>query len=257
MKNIPIMYIGAPGIGKTEIIKSKYPYVEVLLLSSKTEEDIEGLPYREEEFEKRTIPPFIQRLQKESIKHEKICLFLDEIDKSRREVSDTLLTLITNPELFNIPNNVEICAAANPPEWGGGDGVSIPMMNRFSIIESKVNIKNFCDFITKKYLEFNPIFINNFTHKITNGEIPILESIGEGFNFRLSCPRSFENAIKIIFSDNEDKELLIRGLLTTNCATGLLSCLEKDLNKENLQNTARKIASISYNKKFTPLTLKK
>jgi hypothetical protein len=52
----PILYVGAPGVGKTAVIRSRYDHCEVLLLSSQTEEDIAGIPYQEGGNEKRTIP---------------------------------------------------------------------------------------------------------------------------------------------------------------------------------------------------------
>jgi hypothetical protein len=257
------MLIGPPGTGKTEITKSKFDYTEVLLLSSQIEEDIAGLVYREGSIEKRTTPQFVKRLQEKCLEHEKVCLFLDEIDKARREVVDTLLTLVTNQELFGIPSKVKIIAAANPPEWGGGDGVSIPMMNRFSIINHTIDILKFTDFIFNKYGNQNTIFINNFISKIENGEIPLLESIGEGFSMRLSSPRSFENSIKVILDNDisiEEKELIIKGMLTTNGASGLISCYIKN-NDDDVQNKARKTSSSSssiYNKlpKILPYRVK-
>jgi hypothetical protein len=66
------------------------------------------------------VPKFIEDLRNSKASNK--CLFLDELDKARREVADTILSLVTSPELFDLPNGVEIIAAANPPEWGGGDG---------------------------------------------------------------------------------------------------------------------------------------
>ncbi len=248
MKKIPILYVGAPGIGKTAKVKSKYDYCEVLLLSSQTEEDIAGIPYQENGLEKRTIPPFVQRLQKAKGSR---CLFLDEIDKARREVADTLLTLITDQEKFGIPEDVEIIAAANPPEWGGGDGVSIPMMNRFSIIESGVDIEGFSNYIIEKYGKND--FILSVLDSLKSGEMPILEIIGEGLNARLTSPRSIDYALSaLLFEKNEEKVI---GLLTPNVASGVMRLYRKENNEETNLDNIQEMARIVSTKKINPIRL--
>lgn len=222
-RNIPVLYVGAPGIGKTATVRAKYDYCEVLLLSSKTEEDIQGLPYREGDRERYTTPQFIERLQnfvKEN-PDKTACLFLDEIDKSRREVADTLLTLITHPQEFGIPECVDIVAAANPPEWGGGDGVSSPMASRFSIIEYTPNITSWLNYMKNKFSHI-PI-IDEFCEAIFNKKTPVIELTGEGLKQRLVCPRTYDLAFECI--GEEDAELKIKGLLNANAASYLLSLL--------------------------------
>jgi hypothetical protein len=231
---IPILYIGAPGIGKTAKIRQQYDHCEILLLSSCCEEDIAGLPYREGDKEKRTMPKFVENIN--TIPENKTCcLFLDELDKSRREVADTLLTLITNPEYFGIKRKIDIVAAANPPEWGGGDGISQAMQSRFSVIESSVDIESFKNWALKKYTDKR---IVKSIEKILKQEIPILEHVGEGYNFRLTCPRTIELAWQALL---EDKKELVFGLLTKNTASGLISCFETQ--EDKTQNIARKIGA--------------
>lgn len=249
--NIPILYVGAPGVGKTATIREKYDYCEVLLLSSQTEEDIAGIPYREGTLEHRTIPPFIQRLQ--SAQGTK-CLFLDEIDKARREVADTLLTLVTHPEQFGIPEGTDIVAAANPPEWGGGDGLSLPMMNRFSIIPFNPDFKAWSEYIIKKFGKLP--FILEVIHKIESRELPFLESNGDGLNWRMTSPRSIDNVLTVCTTENDKDHVhnLVKGLVTPNFASGILLLFTKHFNQEPIdtysekQEFSRSIASKSFNK---------
>ena len=222
---IPRLLVGAPGSGKTATVRASYEYTEVLLLSSCTEEDIAGLPYRDGEHECRTIPTFIERLKKEA-KTKKVCLFLDELDKARREVADTLLTLITHPQEFGIPDGVDIWAAANPPEWGGGDGISQPMLSRFAIINYKPDIEKWVTLTKTKFSELP--FIDTFLEKISIGEIPLMESAGEGLDFRITCPRTWHLALEAVRSNQID---LLPGLLTPNSATGLIACLSQGQNR--------------------------
>ena len=186
-----------------------------MLLSSQTEEDIAGIPYREGSLEKRTIPPFVQRLQAASGTK---CLFLDELDKARREVADTLLSLITHPEMFGIPDGTDIVATANPPEWGGGDGISQPMLNRFSVIEFLPDFDKWAGYIKNKY--GNNDFVKKVIEKIEVGELPFLEANGEGLNWRMTSPRSIDNADSVCLTES-DPTLLVKGLVTPNFASGL------------------------------------
>lgn len=247
--NIPILYVGAPGVGKTATIRKKYDYCEVLLLSSQTEEDIAGIPYREGSLEHRTIPPFIQRLQSATGTK---CLFLDEIDKARREVADTLLTLVTHPEHFGIPEGTDIVAAANPPEWGGGDGLSLPMMNRFSVIPFTPDFSSWSEYIIKKY-GTSP-FISEVIKKIESRELPFLESNGEGLQWRMTSPRSIDYALSICLTKKDNVTELVQGLVTPNFASGILSLFTKHHTHEDrdqysdTEEITRSVASKAFNK---------
>lgn len=242
---IPILYVGAPGTGKTATVQAQYDHCEILLLSSQAEEDIAGIPYRDGLYEKRTIPAYIQRLQQaKGI----TCLFLDELDKARREVADTLLTLITNPCAFGIPEETEIVAAANPPEWGGGDGISQPMLNRFSVINFAPNFDNWKTYMLQKY-GVNE-FLNLMIKKLEVREIPFLEANGEGLNWRMTSPRSLENVIKVCLYETSNIDILIKGLVTPNAASGILELYRKynksqnkDIENSNPQSISRGIGS--------------
>lgn len=238
---IPILYVGAPGIGKTAKVKSQYDHCEILLLSSCCEEDIAGLPYREGSTEKRTIPKFVNNINSVP-KNKTVCLFLDELDKSRREVADTLLTLITNPSHFGIKRPIDIVAAANPVEWGGGDGISQAMQSRFSVIEAYVDKNKWAEWARKSYSQYPKVL--KTIDKILNKEIPIIESNGEGYDLRITCPRTIELAWKAMINGQED---LVYGLLTKNAASGIILAFQEDdtikdkINKAHI--TSRKIGS--------------
>ena len=234
----PILYFGAPGIGKTAKVRSSFDMVEVVLLSAMTEEDIAGLPYREGKYELRTIPSFIRRLQDQP-EDKSICLFLDEIDKARREVADTLLTLITHPASFGLPERVNIIAAANPPEWGGGDGLSQAMMSRFAVIEATPQFVEFESFILNKYEKVR--WVTRLCKMIETGKLPLLEQVGEGFTWRLSCPRTYDLAIQSIIDKQKDE--VIYGLLTPNSASGILSLVRSYKEDDKVQDLARSVAS--------------
>lgn len=236
---IPKLLVGPPGVGKTANVRAQYEYTEVLLLSSCTEEDIAGLPYREGDKERRTVPPFIERIKKEA-KTKKTCLFLDELDKARREVADTLLTLITHPQEFGIPDGVDIIAAANPPDWGGGDGISQPMLTRFAVIDYKPDVQEWTK-LTEKTFKDLP-FITAFVDRISTGEIPLLESNGEGLDFRLTCPRTWFLALEAV---RQGQSELVTGLLTPNSASALMSLTNREDSRiEEVHEISRKHANV-------------
>src|SRR6267142_4440705 len=99
---LPILMIGAPGIGKTARVLQAFDHVEVLLASAMVEEDIAGLPYKDKNgIEHRTVPCAIHNLYLADKEGKTTCLFLDEMDKARRSVADTLLTLVQSRRVGN------------------------------------------------------------------------------------------------------------------------------------------------------------
>ena len=243
---LPILYLGAPGIGKTAIVESKFDHIEKVLLSTKREEDVAGRPYRDGHKERTTMPEMFESLESADKKGMTTCLFLDEIDKARQEVADTLLTLVQSRKIgmWKLPENTKIIAAANPPEWGGGDGVSMAMQSRFSVINFKPDVSLWCEWARKKFKDKR---LHKFISKIESGECPLLETTGEGWTWRLTCPRSLDNAMQAVFMYNGDELLdVISGLLTPNAASCLKWCL--DDNQDLVQEISRSVAVKSNNK---------
>jgi replication-associated recombination protein RarA len=206
--NVPILYVGPPGIGKTAKIKQEADHVEILLLSSMTEEDIAGLPFQTNGLEQRTVPIFIQNIINADKKGLSTILFLDELDKARREVADTLLSLIVCPAQFGIPQRCLIRAAANPPEWGGGTGISDAMLSRFAIVDSMPDPA-----VVEKILsEYDP----RLTQQImkTAEKHGLVHVSGDGYSRRLTCPRTLEMALSLFTTGEPEAKKLIAGLLT-------------------------------------------
>lgn len=242
---VPKLYVGPPGVGKTATILAAYDYCEVALLSTMCEEDISGLPYHTKNVEHRTEPPLFRRLREQAAKGKKTCLFLDEIDKARREVADTLLTLVASRKVgeWALPDSTEIWAAANPPEWGGGDGVSQAMMSRFSIIPYAPKAKEWCEWALNEFEHTE--LIQKITHNILTNRTPLLECNGEGWGWRLTCPRTWELAIRgALGADNhEDRKNIVSGLLTPNAAGSLLACFAQ---AQQGETKARDVASEAF-----------
>lgn len=229
---IPILYVGPPGIGKTAKVLAEFDHVEILLLSACTEEDIAGIPYlldpapgSDRRGEGRTMPAFIQRLREHAAKYStaRRCLFLDEMDKARREVVDTLLSLVQSPALFGLPLDCAIVSAANPPAWGGGDGISPAMASRFAIVDAVPDPVAWATWARSVYAE-HPAILRHIDMTVSR-ESPILEHTGDYaedvYSARLTCPRTIERAWQACIAGRED---LVSGLVTANAATAIIAC---------------------------------
>lgn len=223
LSSLSVLYVGPPGIGKTSIIKQTFEHTEVLLLSSATEEDIAGIPYHKNGIEYRTSPAWVERLKKADKEGKTTCLFLDELDKARREVADTMLTLVVSKEQFGVPSATFLRAAANPPEWGGGDGISDPMISRWSVVPFTMTEERVND-----QLQF---WENRYRNTPAQQCIePLLEIIekqgwvqitGEGLNRRIASPRTITMALDAV-NEGQDVETIVNGLLPSVFVTAFL-----------------------------------
>ncbi|MCL2854297.1 MAG: AAA family ATPase [Defluviitaleaceae bacterium] len=212
-----LMLVGMPGIGKTAIVENIFGDGLVkILVSTMLEEDVGGLPYREGATERRTQPKFLRELEEKARNNQKACLFLDELDKARQEVADTLLTLIQSRKIneWGLPDNCQIVAAANPPEFGGGNGISEPMQSRFSIINWLPDPVKWANWCLEKYPHAADI-----ADAVRNGQIPIYDRVGQGLDTRTTCPRTLEMAILAEDCPLASRVDKIKGLLTPQAAS--------------------------------------
>lgn len=221
--DVPVLLVGAPGVGKTARVKAHFGHAEIVLTSTLVEEDIGGLPYREGAYDYRTIPAIFRRLNEASAAGQTTVLFLDELDKARRSVADTLLTLVASRQVGNakLPDDTCIVAAANPPEFGGGDGISEAMGSRFSIVNYVPDIAAWADWASTQLAGASRAIID----AVRKGKMPIFDITGEGLERRITSPRTLTLALRAIDRlgpDNVAVETLINGLLTPAVASQML-----------------------------------
>lgn len=143
----PTLLLGPPGIGKTARVKAHFGHTEVVPTSGWSDDDINGLPFRDGEEERRTLPPWYTSLVNASHLHDRVCLFFDEIDKTPVSVANTLLTLIESRRHSSIvlPENCAIVAAAN----SRGE-ISQALWERFSKINCTVDFQASLAFLEAK-----------------------------------------------------------------------------------------------------------
>lgn len=251
-KDCPVLFVGAPGIGKTEIIRQSFDYVKIFLASAMVEEDVAGIPYRKGAEEHRTTPEGLRKLIEADAEGKTTCLFFDEIDKARKTVADTLLTLISSRAIGStiLPENTCIVAAANPQEFGGGDGISEAMISRFSVINTQPDANNWA-----KWARNN--LSNKSEHLITaikRGIIPIIDRVGEGLETRLCNPRTLYKSLLILESNKSEevKENLVKGLLPAGIASQLLMMHFGQRSELEKKSTEVVLASLK-KKSFSPL----
>ncbi|MBU6232533.1 MAG: AAA family ATPase [Patescibacteria group bacterium] len=223
---IPVLFTGAPGVGKTEKIRACFDHVEILLLSGESEENIGGLPYRDGAHDYRTIPAMFRRLSDAAAAGKSTALFLDEIDKAERSVADTLLTLVASRQINGnrLPADCAIIGAANPPEWGGGDGLSVPMLNRFAVVEFAPSPPEWGAWAMERHRSPRCAKIIQL---VLSGTIPLLETVGDGMETRTTSPRSLARVMRAVeaVDDADALELIVRGLLTPNAAGKIIAAI--------------------------------
>lgn len=254
---IPVLLVGAPGIGKTAQVKAHFSHAEVMLTSTLVEEDISGLPYREGEYDYRTVPAMFRRLHEADLAGKTTVLFLDELDKARRAVADTLLTLVASRCVGSakLPERTCIVAAANPPEFGGGDGISEAMQSRFSTIDYEPDIEAWCYWANEKFLNESA---KSVIGAVKNGELPIFDLTGTGLDRRISSPRTLTMALHSIEKYGAGKaifELLIRGLLTPSVASQFLHIVSNEKNDVLSKATAMAKRGYVKSKNFSPVRI--
>lgn len=256
--HVPVLFCGPPGIGKTEIIKSHFDYTEVMLVSAMVEEDIAGLPYREGDFDFRTIPAPFFNLAKAHREGKTTCLFLDELDKARRSVADTLLTLVASRKIGRneLPANTVIIAAANPPEFGGGDGIGDAMRSRFSVINAEPDVIRWIEWARKNFNSANAVSIID---NIENGNIPFIDIAGEEMQKRITCPRTLTMIIQYVETGHANQSVvkkLADGLLTANSASRMMLALQASPRDADVVHKSRSIrASVESTNKNGPIRL--
>lgn len=228
--HIPLLLVGPPGIGKTEIVRSNFDYTEVMLASTMVEEDIAGLPYRDGDYDYRTIPAMFRNLSEANLQGKTTCLFLDELDKSRRAVADTLLTLVASRKVGKaaLPVDTVIIAAANPPEFGGGDGISDAMRSRFCVVDAQPCISGWSKWARDS---FKSARSNAVIDAVEMGHIPLVDYAGEEMQKRITCPRTIAMMLRYVESEQEMDDAVLSnltyGLFTQNTASRFMLSIQK------------------------------
>ena len=254
MSGLPLLFVGAPGTGKTAIIQQSFDHAEIILTSTMVEEDMAGLPYRDGAYDFRTIPALFRRLHEADSSGKTTVLFLDELDKARRSVADTLLTLIASRKVgeSSLPERTAIIAAANPPHFGGGDGISDAMISRFTVLDFVPSAQKWCAWARER-------FKSNAAEKIIRavecGELSLIDCAGDGLERRITSPRTLSMALSYIERMGVDDHCaaVFSGLLTAATSSQAFSIVKNIENKVMAKASAVRLRAAKGGNKIEPL----
>lgn len=142
---IPSMMIGAPGVGKSAVIRAlgkKLGYRVIILIGSQMDPtDFSGMPQGREVGKTSEGDPIYGTVnlspiwQIRMLKEKKVILFLDEYSNTPPAIRAGFLTLIQDREFANgqkVPDEAIIIGGMNPPdEAADGSQMDLPTKNRF------------------------------------------------------------------------------------------------------------------------------
>lgn len=153
---MPVMLVGAPGVGKTETFRSiakKMGYSLKTLIGSQLDPtDLAGLPHGEVVGTREDGSPIMGTVnlapawQIFIMKHKKVILFLDEFSNTSSAVRASMLTMLQNREFPNgdvMPRETIIVGAMNPSSQAAdGYELDLPTTNRILFIPWNPSINN-------------------------------------------------------------------------------------------------------------------
>ncbi|CAA9481219.1 MAG: MoxR-like ATPases [uncultured Solirubrobacteraceae bacterium] len=145
---VPVLLWGAPGTGKTSAIKAMSQEMslpcETVIASIREPSDFAGLPVVADGKVVFAPPRWARNLAE----HGRGVLFLDEISTAPPAVQAALLRVVLERVVgdLELPDEVVVIAAANPPEFAaGGWDLSAPLANRFCHLDWPVEAQAFAE----------------------------------------------------------------------------------------------------------------
>jgi len=211
---IPVLLWGRPGVGKSSFIESlaseKWK-VLTIIASIYDPTDFSGLPMMDEGGVKYIAPSWVDELgdADESI------LFLDELSTCPPSVQAALLRVVLERKVGfkEIPQNVRIVAAANPPDlMVGGWELSPPMRNRFVHVNWDISTETYLnalssgwqpgkimDIDAEKHARLLPAWKDKIAAFLKVSS-ELLHGDPSKNDYGYASPRSWDNAIHLLAS---------------------------------------------------------
>ncbi|MEA2111593.1 MAG: MoxR family ATPase [Campylobacterota bacterium] len=203
-EKIPTFVWGAPGIGKSSIVKQISEDLEIgfidLRLSLMDPTDLKGIPfYDSDEHRALWAPPAFLPREGSGI------LFLDELNSAPPSVQASAYQLILDRKVgeYELPKGWAIVAAGNRE---GDRGIvykmSAPLANRFVHLEMDIHVNDWRDWAFAKGIDERIIAYISYKHEELFSFDPLLNEKS------FATPRSWEFVHKVLCS-NLSAELLL------------------------------------------------
>lgn len=220
-KKVPVFLWGAPGIGKSSIVKQIAQKKDIgfidLRLALMDPTDLKGIPFYDRDAHQALwAPPAFLPKDGEGI------LFLDELNSAPPSVQASAYQLILDRRVgeYELPNGWAIVAAGNRE---GDKGVTYkmgaPLANRFVHFEMEISVEDWCDWAYQNNIDESIIgYISYKNEHLFTFDAKNLEK-------SFATPRSWEYVDKVLKSEIDASVLLetISGAISKEVAVGYLS----------------------------------
>lgn len=235
LKAGPVLIWGPPGVGKSATVaaigRKLAMTVETVVASIREPADFGGLPILTPEGVRMEPPAWAKRLARAG----RGILFLDEVSTAAPAVQAALLRVVLDRVVgdLELPRQVYIVAAANPPEIAaGGWELSAPLANRFIHLHYKVDPRRWSEGFPSYWGAVPQTELNEEAWRRARALVAgfirarphLLFQIPEGAQQGLAwpSPRSWDMASRVLASCDDLEEALegIQG------AVGEGACLE-------------------------------
>jgi hypothetical protein len=151
-----VMLVGRHGVGKSEILTKHYankgiPVIALFLGQMSDPGDLIGLPQRDTLQERTTfLPPWWFPIEEKPV-----VLFLDELNRARPEVLQTIMDLTLNRTIagHRLPNGSRIIAAVNDGEEYQLTDLDPALVSRFNVYEFNPSVEEWLLLATKNGID--------------------------------------------------------------------------------------------------------
>jgi MoxR-like ATPase len=242
-----ILLVGKHGIGKSEIITQFYSekgmkVISFFLGQMSDSGDLIGLMYKNEETGiSEFLPPFWW-----PAKDEPIVLFLDELNRARPEILQSIMDLALNKTLAGkrLPNNSVIISAINEGDEYQLTDLDPALISRFNMYSFKPTVDEWLLWATKQNLDARIIqFISNNKNYLDTLDLKEDSSDLEKYPDRRSWVRVSEVITDCELLD-ELKTKLIAGIIGVKAALNFVTSLQKNqITPSEILNSFSKVKS--------------
>ena len=219
--NRPVFLWGPPGIGKSDLIKKISEDISAMLIDLRLSQfdptDLRGIPYfNSKNCSMEWAPPADLPNREDSKKHDRIILFLDEMNSATPAVQAAAYQLILDRKIgnYSLPDNVLLVAAGNrESDKGITFNMPSPLANRFIHLELKADFDTWLTWSIESnihpdvvsYLTYSKSDLYDFDPRIASRAF--------------ATPRSWEFVSQILLSDSDEETR--RNLISGTIGDGL------------------------------------